>query len=147
MFSRFAPDMELPRDPEELQPTCMSAGRAFLVVDDDDDTRFLAGRELLRVFPGSVTTGCGTIEEARRALAQTTFDAIVTDYRLHGASGVDFIRELRRGGTTAPIVLVTGNEDPEVAGAAYAAGASKVFAGRQGEYAEYLRELLAIPAR
>ncbi|MDP3073812.1 MAG: response regulator [Opitutaceae bacterium] len=121
----------------------MAIGFTFLIVDDDQDGRFLLERALVGQFEGAEILSCASAQAARAALDQTRIDAIVTDNKLGGESGVEFIRGLRQRGITCPVVVVTGSTDPKVERAAYEAGANKVFSADRGDFATYLRAALS----
>jgi CheY-like chemotaxis protein len=113
-----------------------------MIVDDDEDGRLLVEHRLRKVLTDCAVVACGSLEEALRLLARAKVDAIITDNHLGLESGADLIRQARGGGITCPIVMVTGSDDPQVQRNAYAAGATKVFAGGQGDSAEFLQRVL-----
>ena len=113
-----------------------------MVVDDDEDGRFLFGHRLRKSMKDCVVVACSSAKEALPLLENGEIDAIVSDHQLGEESGCAFIGEARQRGVGCPIVVVTGNEDPAVERNAYAAGATKVFQGGRGDFAEYLRLLL-----
>jgi DNA-binding NtrC family response regulator len=49
-----------------------------------------------------------TIDEARRALAEADFDIVFTDYRMPGASGSAFLREVAAARPDSYRVMLTG---------------------------------------
>src|SRR4051794_18828690 len=51
------------------------------------------------------------------------FDCIVSDVRMPGMSGLDLVHHLNRQSLTAPIVLITGHGDVDMAVAAIKIGA------------------------
>jgi diguanylate cyclase (GGDEF)-like protein/PAS domain S-box-containing protein len=90
----------------------------ILLVDDDED-EFVLTRELVREFErgradlewaGSFEAGLSTMLEARH-------EAILIDYRLGGRDGLELLREAKRLGCRAPIILLTGqgNQDTDIA--------------------------------
>lgn len=95
-----------------------------LVVDDDQVDRMAVRRHLARAG-GEVT-----LEEADGVLAAidrlTTepFDCVVLDYNLPDGDGLTFLRGLRSAGLEVPVVMLTGQDDAEVARALLRAGAS-----------------------
>lgn len=79
--------------------------RKYLVVDDnlafaDNVAEILgdAGAEV-RVVPGAV--------EALKELEHTRFDGVVTDMRMPGVSGAQFLKQLRSIDPGVPVVLLT----------------------------------------
>ncbi|MDO8545531.1 MAG: response regulator [Opitutaceae bacterium] len=86
---------------------------------------------------------CSSAKNAQTWLSRIAMDAILTDHKLDGESGIEFIRGLRQQGVTGPIVMVTASADPEVERAAYEAGANKVFSAGRGDFSAYLHEVLS----
>ncbi len=115
----------------------------FLVVDDDEDSRYLAGRALMNQFATCRVIACSSAKKARSCLTRVSVDAILTDHKLGEESGIEFIRGLRQQGVTCPVVMVTASADPEVERAAYEAGANKVFSAGRGDFTGYLHEVLS----
>lgn len=78
-----------------------------LIVDDSATVR----GDLRGVLSsaGFATTLCGTLAEARRRLAERTFDLLVLDVVLPDGDGVDLLRELRGAERTAqlPVLLLS----------------------------------------
>ncbi len=85
---------------------------------------------------------CTSPSEALGMLRAGFFDAIVTDHRLGGEPGSEFIAQARHRGVACPILMVTAGHGPHLERAAYAAGATKIFMGGRGDFPEYLRHLL-----
>jgi CheY-like chemotaxis protein len=83
----------------------MVAGRV-LFVDDEEGVRDVA-REFLQDSGFEVELACSA-EEALASFAAGAFDAVVTDYKMPGATGAELARELRRLRPGLPIVLLTG---------------------------------------
>jgi two-component system phosphate regulon response regulator OmpR len=82
----------------------------LLVVDDDARVRQM----LTRYFEGEgyrvTTAGDGTV--MRRTLAIERIDVILLDVVLPGGDdGIDLAREVRRGGSDVPIIMLTGRDD------------------------------------
>ena len=63
-----------------------------------------------------------TVEDGAVAIRAGSHDCYLVDHRVGAASGVAMIRELRAGGVTAPIIMLTGTGMVE--GEAAAAGAN-----------------------
>src|SRR3954470_12118965 len=77
----------------------------ILVVDDDGETRRLLARSL--ETGGHVVRGAASCADARGALAEASWDAIVLDVMLPDGSGIDLCRTLRKEQTSIPILLLT----------------------------------------
>ncbi|MAQ14050.1 MAG: DNA-binding response regulator [Sandaracinus sp.] len=76
----------------------------ILIVDDDAELAELVERSLAR--EGHATDVAHDLAQARRAVIAGP-DVIVLDIGLPDGSGVELCRELREGGLTAPILLLT----------------------------------------
>lgn len=78
----------------------------FLIVDDDDDSLFLARRNLTMTFPGADITTAKMGQEALNLFQNgATFDAVVTDYRMPWMDGLTLTRKLRELNVQVPIIL------------------------------------------
>jgi DNA-binding LytR/AlgR family response regulator len=86
-----------------------------LVIDDErpalDELAFLLGRDP-RV--DAVTTA-GSATEALRVLQEQPVDAVFTDIRMPGLSGLDLARVLSRFRVPPPVVFVTAHDEHAVA--------------------------------
>lgn len=76
-------------------------------------------------------------------MSRIRFDAVITDYKMAGESGIEVLRRVRKAGIAYPVVMFTGNSDPSVERTAYDAGATKVFTGELSDFVGHLRDLLA----
>ena len=90
-----------------------------LIVDDDGLARLVLERFLSTDPTLELAGTCGTLAEARAALAEAHVDLVFLDDDLPDGSGLDFLR--RSEGTLPPTILVTGA--PAVADSAVEAGA------------------------
>jgi DNA-binding NtrC family response regulator len=52
-------------------------------------------------------------EAAFDLLKRETFSLIISDYRLDGMSGVDFLEELRSRGDQTPVIMLSGAPDKQ----------------------------------
>ncbi|WP_447984094.1 response regulator [Nitrospira sp. Nam74] len=79
----------------------------------DDDPMALATFELIL----RMEKGPGVVETARTAEAALlftegmTFDAILSDIRMPGYDGIDFLREIKSTHRNTPVILVTGDDN------------------------------------
>jgi PAS domain S-box-containing protein len=98
--------------------------RVLLVEDDEDD--FVLTRDLLAEARGVKFTlqWAPTVEDGLAALRDGAFDAVLLDYHLGGASGLDFLDRLTSRAATPPVLLLTGVGDDGVDMAAMRAGAA-----------------------
>lgn len=79
----------------------------ILIVEDDEDT-LEAYKELLQTF-GFGVTGARTGAEALEAARTTRFDAILLDLTLPDIDGRDLWDHLQRGGSSGPVLALTGH--------------------------------------
>ena len=62
--------------------------------------------------------------EALRKTASRTYECIISDYRMPGMDGIEFLKQLRFNGDTTPFILFTSyDDDPEVKEETYRHGA------------------------
>ncbi len=93
-----------------------------LVVDDDVVHRTMAVDCL--VGDGMQVEALASAEQALAAVRDgKQFDAIVTDYKMSGMTGLELIRALGRPPLAPPVVLVTGMGDERIAAEAIKEGA------------------------
>jgi DNA-binding NtrC family response regulator len=96
-------------------------GRLLLVDDDEAACRLLA--EVLERDAYEVVTAL-SVDQAMRALAGTPpFDAVLTDLRMPGRSGLDLVRLARDREPDAVVIVLTAFGDAAAAGEAIRAGA------------------------
>ncbi len=93
----------------------------ILCLDDDDAIRQLLERMLVRA--GHEALLAGSVIEALQVLARQTVDLIISDYRLPGLSGLEFLGLLRDEGYEIPLIVLTGYGSIEHAVTAIKAGA------------------------
>ena len=100
----------------------MTAPMHIAVIDDDapvlDSLRLYFTRQ-------GIETSCFTsAQEFLAGIARgARFDCIVCDVRMPGLSGLELVQVLRREGLSAPVVLITGHGDVDMAVAAIKIGA------------------------
>ncbi|MDQ2658983.1 MAG: response regulator [Verrucomicrobiota bacterium] len=96
-----------------------------LLVEDDPDDYFLTS-ELLKDIPGSkiVLDWEKNYEDGLRALERCEHDAFLLDYRLGKDDGLRLLREAVEHGCRAPVIVLTGQGDREIALQALEAGAA-----------------------
>jgi signal transduction histidine kinase len=98
---------------------------SVLLVDDDEDD-FVLTRQLLReVDPVAFHMDWAPdFEDALSRLARGGYDVCLVDYRMGKHDGIDFIIQAHARGTSAPMILLTGQGDREIDVAAMNAGAA-----------------------
>ena len=92
----------------------------ILVVEDDDDARELVRLALERA--GASVEAVASAQEARREMALTPADVIVSDVRMPEEDGYSLIGSLRRAGIATPAIALTAYARQEDADEARAAG-------------------------
>ncbi len=89
--------------------------REVLLIDDNPSQ--LTIRELVlrdAGFPVSIATNVeGALALLRSPALASRLGVIVTDHVMPGASGADFVRELRRVNSRVPVIVVTGMVEVE----------------------------------
>jgi CheY-like chemotaxis protein len=89
--------------------------REVLLIDDNPSQ--LTIRELVlreAGFPVSIATNVeGALALLRSHTLASRLGVIVTDHVMPGASGADFVRELRRINPHVPVIVVTGLAEAE----------------------------------
>ena len=97
------------------------AARLLLVDDDEAACRLLA--EVLEREAYDVVSAL-SVDEALAAIGQSgPFDAILTDLRMPGSSGLDLLRAVRERDPSALVLVLTAFGDAAAAGEAIRAGA------------------------
>ncbi len=82
----------------------------ILLVDDNPDG-LLARRALLEEL-GYCVQIANTGEEGLKLFGMTNFDVVVTDYRMPGMNGAEFIGRLRSLNANARVILLSGFVEP-----------------------------------
>ncbi len=95
-----------------------------LIVDDDRIDRMAVRRHLANASAEIVVEEADGVLAAIGRLTADAFDCVVLDYNLPDGDGLTFLRGLRSAGIEAPVVMLTGQDDAEVARQLMLAGAS-----------------------
>jgi len=86
----------------------------FRVLVLDDDEHALSGIvELLR-DAGHNVTGAATYDAAKRLLAVSPFDLLVTDVRLRSFNGLHLVMQTRTDHPEIGVIIITGYDDPMI---------------------------------
>lgn len=86
----------------------------ILVADDEDFIRLGIIAMLKRNLPADMEpdfTEASDGYEAFQIVQETSMDLVITDIRMPGASGLDFIQQLRDICPDAPVIVISGYED------------------------------------
>lgn len=84
----------------------------ILVLDDDEHA--LSGIvELLR-DKGHHVTGAATYDAAKRLLAVSAFDLLITDVRLRSFNGLHLVMQTHADHPETAVIIITGYDDPMV---------------------------------
>lgn len=96
-----------------------------LIVEDDPDD-YLLTSDLLKEISGIkvIIDWARSFEQGREMLRPCSHDAVLLDYRLGKADGLLLLREALEQGCKAPIILLTGQDDRDLALQALEAGAA-----------------------
>lgn len=84
----------------------MRTNATILVVEDEADIRTGLCRMLSRV--GYEVEGVGTGTDAVRRLGQEVFDAVITDLRIPGPSGLEVLKKLKETSPESVGIVITG---------------------------------------
>ena len=93
----------------------------ILYVDDEPAIGLILEDTLERA--GHATVGAHSVPEALQALARGSVDLIISDYRMPGLTGLEFLELLRQEGYDVPLIMLTGYATIEHAVASIKAGA------------------------
>ena len=110
------------------EPQAIDERLRVLVVDDDAVDRMAVRRALrgtgLAVDVSEAEDGDSALARLLGAAPDTAADCVLLDFQLPGATGLDVLQALRAGGSDVPVVMLTGQSDPETAVALIKAGAA-----------------------
>ena len=93
----------------------------ILYVDDEPSVGLIIEDTLERA--GHTPVGARSVPEALQILARGGVDLIVSDYRMPGLTGLEFLSLLQRDGCDVPVIMLTGYASIEHAVASIKAGA------------------------
>jgi FixJ family two-component response regulator len=98
----------------------MLAAKPIHIVDDD--LGFLKGIERLLSLHGLPVRAFSSAEEFQAQADPNDAGCLILDIHLGSVSGIELMHELRRSGTTTPIVLITANDNDQTRREAFASG-------------------------
>lgn len=96
----------------------------ILVVDDDEVDRLAIRRALTKTGIDPAISEAKTCADAINLTSEIHFDCVFLDYRLPDGDGLTLIQNFRRFGVNAPLVVLTGQGDEQIAVDLMKAGAS-----------------------
>ncbi|ABI57042.1 sigma-54-dependent transcriptional regulator [Alkalilimnicola ehrlichii MLHE-1] len=108
--------------PDLSGPRRIPASASVLVIDDEPGVRNFLERALVRHFRH--VRVAANVKEAEAAREEGHYDLIISDIRLPGVSGVDWVEAVRAQGDPTDVIFITAYADLETAIAALRAGAS-----------------------
>ena len=92
-----------------------------LVVDDDPSIRFVLTRALEKA--GLSVSSAESGDAALRSLERGGFGAVLSDVRMPGLNGMDFLAAVHERTPALPVIIMTAHSDLDAAVAAYRGGA------------------------
>ena len=93
----------------------------ILYLDDEPAIGLILEDTLERA--GHRAIGAQTVPQALQALAEQDIDLIISDFRMPGLTGLEFLELLQQEGSTVPLIMLTGYATIEHAVASIKAGA------------------------
>jgi DNA-binding NtrC family response regulator len=89
-----------------------SVARKVLIVDDEPAVRKMLGVMLSQA--GITNQSAGNVQDALEALADGSFDAVISDLRMPKTSGLELLAEVRRRNPHLAFLVATGVNDVRV---------------------------------
>jgi signal transduction histidine kinase len=111
--------------------------KAALLVEDNSSHAELISDELETALTGWILESVATLAEARRCMAQRSYDLFVFDFRLPDGDGIELLREVRGLGVDTPTIFVTTASSAKLAVDAMKLGADDYIVKEEG-YLEVL---------
>ncbi|RPI32665.1 MAG: response regulator [Chloroflexota bacterium] len=99
----------------------------ILLVDDQHEVRRMLRTGLESLGPEYSVTDMPSAEEALLVIMQQHFDLLVTDVRLPGMSGFEFMERVQKRNPGLKVILITGLTDPKIRRQVAEAGAHAFF--------------------
>ncbi len=103
----------------------MTAPSRILIVEDNDFVRMQIVRYLTDAAFDVVEAADG--KAALDQIAQNKIDLAIVDVRMEPIDGFEFIRSIRGKGLNTPVILVTGDQNPDLLNEANKWGVSAVL--------------------
>ncbi len=94
---------------------------SILYVDDEPSIGVVLDDILTQA--GHKAIGASTVVQALQVLSRETIDLVISDYRMPGLNGLEFLQLLQQEGYDVPVIIITGYASIEHAVVAIKAGA------------------------
>ncbi len=95
--------------------------RPVWIIDDDKSIRWVIEKSLSR--EGIIFRSFAAAQDALDALEDSSPQAVISDIRMPGATGLEFMQQLKLKLPTTPVIIMTAYSDLESAVAAFQGGA------------------------
>ena len=82
-----------------------------VLIIDDDFAALKALTSLVTALGAQKVFEAESAEEALQMVDKQRFDLIISDYRLEGMNGVEFLEQVRSKGNHTPVLLLSGAPD------------------------------------
>jgi two-component system cell cycle sensor histidine kinase PleC len=103
----------------------MTVSPSILLVEDDEDDYVLAREKLQVSFGNDVRLDwVSTWDEGLAAIGEARHDVYLVDFRLGARTGLELVRAASERGCTKPLILLTGEDSPDIDREAMEAGAA-----------------------
>jgi len=112
IISRRRPSTDVP--PESDAPAS-SRAQTILLVDDEEDIRESLKALFETCLEGVNVAVAASGQEGLDALDRGLIDLIITDYKMPGMNGLEFLGRAQKKAPTVPRILVTAFPDLEIA--------------------------------
>lgn len=85
----------------------------ILIIDDEEDLKY--SFQLILTGKGYHVTSAKDYDEAMVYIEKEEYDMIFADILLGNQTGIDFLRQVKRKGSTSPVIMITGSPDMDTA--------------------------------
>lgn len=99
----------------------------ILIVDDEPDFLELSKTYLEKADKNLNVSTSGSAEEGMKELEEDEHEVVVSDYKMSGMDGIEFLKSLREQDRDIPFIILTGRGGEDVAMDALNAGANGYF--------------------
>lgn len=89
--------------------------RSILLVDDDVDVLVSLRRLVERTMPEARFLSAESAKDALAILARERVDVVVSDFRMPGMDGIEFLEEARKRSPDVLTIMLTAYPTPKVA--------------------------------